>query len=62
MVVLYKKRNQTDPLNYRTITLIKVITKIFTQILNKRITFLATTNNLLLRIPNWFPAGKRMCG
>lgn len=47
MFTLYKKGDPSDPSNYRQISLVNVITKIFTQVLSNRITLWATNNNLL---------------
>lgn len=47
MYVLFKKGDSQDPYNYRPISLVNVITKIFTQILSDRIYQWAPKANLL---------------
>ena len=37
MIVLHKKGDKTDPSNYRTITLMNTLPKIFMLLLNKRL-------------------------
>ena len=48
--MLYIKEERNDPNNYRDIALINSITKIFTYILNSRISHFCENNKLYIRI------------
>lgn len=47
IVPLHKKGNPNDPDNYRGISLISILSKVFTHIMNSRLTLWAETNSVL---------------
>ena len=49
MIVLHKKGDKADPSNYRTITLMNTIPKIFMLTLTKRLYTWAKVNNIIGR-------------
>ena len=56
---LYKKGNTQDPKNYRGITLLPIIGKIFTQILSNRISLWAENHDMLCEAQFGFCKGRR---
>ena len=58
MFLLFKKGDRSDPRNFRGISLINAIAKLFTSILANRITEWADFNNLMLEGQNGFRRGR----
>jgi hypothetical protein len=56
--MLYKKGDALDPMNYRPIALLNTLLKLFTQLLQRRITNWATSNNLLQKAQGGFRKGR----
>ena len=45
---IYKDGDKRDPLNYRGITLLSVVSKVYTSILNSRLTMWCEENNIIV--------------
>lgn len=58
LFMLHKKGNRSDPYNYRGIALVKVVTKLFTQILSNRITTWISSSGVLPEEQAGFRSGR----
>ena len=59
IVPLYKKKGSVkDPSNYRGIALLSCVSKVFTKILNNRLTNWAEDNDKMYEVQGWFTKGK----
>jgi len=58
IVPVYKNGDKDDPHNYRGISLLSCISKVFTKILNNRLVTWATNNNILSDVQAGFRKGK----
>ena len=62
IVPIYKKGNTADPGNYRGISLLGCMTKLFTSILNKRLISWAENNDVITDAQVWFQATTQHSG
>ena len=59
LILLYKKGSKTEPLNYRGISLLSCVSKLFTAILNKRLLAYCIENKILKPNQLGFVPGNR---
>ena len=59
LILLHKKGKKTEPLNYRGISLLSCVSKLFTAILNKRLLKYVKEQNILSEAQLGFVAGNR---
>ena len=55
---IYKDSDRRDPLNYRGITLLSVVSKVYTSILNERLTKWCDRNNIIVEEQGGFRKGR----
>ena len=55
---IYKSGDKREPLNYRGITLLSVVSKVYTSILNKRLTSWCEENKVLVEEQGGFREGR----
>ena len=59
LILIHKKGSKTEPLNYRGISLLSCVSKLFTAILNKRLMNYVEENNILSKSQLGFVPGNR---
>ena len=55
---IYKDNDRRDPLNYRGITLLSVVSKVYTSILNERLSKWCERNNIIVEEQGGFRQGR----
>ena len=58
IILIYKSRDMSDVNNFRGITLLSTLGKLFTKVLNNRFTFWAHTYDIISDSQAGFPKGR----